>query len=284
MRPARLSAAAAGILLSALSACTAIRPNVPAARLGPQPDTFSHAAFDRVLQRFVDDRGRVDYGSLQAHRADLDWYYDLVAAYSPDSSPALFPTRAHALAYWLNAYNAAVMRTVLEYYPIAGVGDVDPWLPGKAGFFFLQRLTFGGATTSLYYLENNVVRERFRDPRVHFALNCASGGCPRLPRRAFTGEQLDQQLDAEARRFVAEPRNVRIDHGERAVYLSSIFNWYQRDFLDWPPLEGRSGATLLDYVALYSTPEQVAELRRASEYDVRFAPYDWNLNDQHPRG
>ncbi len=273
----------AGVLAFALGGCTAIRPDVPAAQLGPPPPVFSHEELDRVLQRYVDQQGRVDYAALAQQRTDLERYYDLIAAYSPDATPALFPSRQHELAYWINAYNAGAIRTVLQYYPIASVADVDGWLPGKVGFFVLQRLTFGGATTSLYYLENDVVRERYRDPRVHFALNCASGGCPRLPRNAFSGAELEAQLDAEARRFVAEPRNVRVDHGERVVYLSSIFKWYESDFIDWPPLGGRPGATLFDYILLYSTPEQAAELRRASAYDVRFVPYDWNLNDQHPR-
>jgi hypothetical protein len=270
-------------LLCTLAGCTAIRPTLPAAQLGPPPAVFSHDAFDRVLQRYVDEEGRVDYTALAQQPADLDRYYDLLAAYSPDATPALFPSRQHELAYWINAYNGGAMRAVLQHYPIASVADVDGWLPGKVGFFLLQRLTFGGATTSLYYLENGVVRERYRDPRVHFALNCASGGCPRLPRTAFNGPELDAQLDREARRFVAEPRNVRVDHAERAVYLSSIFTWYESDFIDWPPLGGRPGVTLLDYVLLYSAPEQAAELRRASGYDVRFVPYDWSLNDQPPR-
>lgn len=273
----------AGLLVLALGGCTAIRPTLPAAQLGPRPAVFSHATFDRVLQRTVDEDGRVDYAALARQPADLDHYYDLIAAYSPDATPALFPSRQHELAYWINAYNAGAMRTVLRYYPIASVGDVDGWLPGRGGFFFLQRLTFGGATTNLYYLENSVVRERYRDPRVHFALNCASGGCPHLPRTAFTGAELDAQLDAATRRFVAEPRNLRVDHAERAVYLSSIFKWYESDFIDWPPLGGRPGVTLLDYILLYSTPTQAAELRRATTYDLRFVPYDWKLNDQHPR-
>ena len=169
-------------LAALLGSCTTIPPSRTADQLGSPPARFSNAAFDVVLRRYVDDRGLVDYAGLQAQPAPLNHYYDLVAAYSPDNAPPLFPTRNDALAYWINAYNAAVMRTVLEYYPIASVGDVDGWLPGKAGFFVLQRLTFGGETGSLYDLENTVIRGRYHEPRVHFALNCASRGCPRLPR------------------------------------------------------------------------------------------------------
>lgn len=276
----RLAALGGALLALAAAGCTTIPPAVPAAALGPPPATFSNAALDVVLRTYVDERGLVDYAGLQARPQALERFYDQVAAYSPDATPALFPSRDHALAYWLNAYNAAVLRTVLAHYPIASVGDVVWWVPGKAGFFLLQRLTFGGVTTNLYDLEHTVVRGRFHDPRVHFALNCASRGCPRLPRHAFDGARLDAQLDAETRRFVAEPRNLRVDHATRTVHLSSIFKWYEADFLDWPPLAGRPGATLLDYVALYATPEQAADLRRAAGYAIEFVPYDWRLNDQ----
>lgn len=279
----RRAALHVALLAGLVAGCTTIAPTLSAEQLGAPPATFSNAALDVVLRRYVDDQGRVDYAGLQANPGALDRYYDLVAAYSPDSAPALFPTRAHALAYWINAYNAAVLRGVVAAYPIESVGDVQPWLPAKAGFFVFQRFTFGGVTSNLYDLENTVVRERYRDPRVHFALNCASRGCPRLPRAAFDGAVLDVQLDQETRRFVAEERNVRVDHAARRVYLSSIFKWYQSDFLDWPPLSAAAGATLLDYVGRYATPERADDLRRAAGYEIEFVPYDWGLNGQAPR-
>jgi len=182
-----------------------------------------------------------------------------------------------------------VIKTVLTYYPISGVGDIRPpllffFLPQKSGFFLFQRVTFGGETTSLYFLEHRVIRKRFADPRMHFALNCASGGCPRLPRQAFTAEHLDEQLDHEARKFLAEERNLVINHEKKTVSLSSIFEWYESDFLTWlqHKFSGRK-ATLLDYVALYVSAEKAGELQRAASYAVRFIPYDWRLNDQRGR-
>jgi hypothetical protein len=247
---------------------------------------FSHDAFDRVLRRFVDEDGRVDYPGLKEDPADLDRYYALVAAYSPDSHPDLFASRADRLAYWINAYNAVVLRTVVARYPIAGVEDVAAPFPfwlfsSKLGFFVFQYAAYGGETANLYSLENFVVRKRFGDPRVHFALNCASRGCPRLPRHAFRGPDLERQLDAEAHRFFAEERNLRIDHRQKTVHLSSILDWFEDDFLDW--YEARHGSekpTLVKYAALYAPPETAAALRRAAGYAVRFVPYDWRLNDR----
>ncbi|MEW6268667.1 MAG: DUF547 domain-containing protein, partial [Thermodesulfobacteriota bacterium] len=263
-----------------------VRPTARAAP--PAGPPFPHADLDRVQARFVDDRGLVDYAALARDPGDLERYYALVAAASPDSDPALFPTRDERLAYFLNAYNAAVLVTVLRHYPIPSVTAVRTPFPlsvasDKIGFFFLQRITLGGETTSLYELENSIVRARFREPRVHFALNCASLGCPRLPRRAFAPAELDRQLDEETRRFFAEERNLRIDHEARVVHLSSILDWYEGDFTGWYEERhpGRD-ATLLDYVALYAPPERRADVESARTYDIRFIPYDWRLNDRPP--
>jgi hypothetical protein len=275
-----------GFLAFVLAGCTTMKPAPLRAPAAPTP-VFTHAAFDRVLQRFVTPEGLVDYAGIKAEPADLDSYYALVAAYSPDSHPELFPTEAHALAYWLNAYNAVAMRTVVLHYPIGGVGDIKapfPFslIPSKSGFFFFQRAMYGGETTSLYYLEHYVVRKRFTEPRVHFALNCASRGCPRLPQRAFTAEALDAQLETEARRFFAEERNLRIDHQTRTVHLSPILDWFESDFTDWyeRAYPGEPG-TLLNYAALYAPDETAEQLRRAAGYTIRFVPYDWRLNDRH---
>ena len=273
--------------LITLAGCTTIAPMNDSAQLQLTSQTFSHADLDRVLQRFVDEQGRVDYAALQDAAADLERYYLLIATYSPDSHPELFSTDQSRMAYWINAYNAAVIKAVLTHYPIASVLDVKPprlffFLPEQSGFFLFQRMIFGGSAMSLYYLENMVIRKRFVEPRIHFALNCASQSCPRLPKRAFTAEHLDEELEREARKFIGEARNFRIDHEQQAIFLSEIFKWYERDFTEWyqdrfPHRE----ATLLAYVALYLPPEQAARMEtHASDYEIRFTPYNWRLNDQ----
>jgi hypothetical protein len=275
-------------LLAALLAlgCTAIRPAGVVARAPEIGPGFSHAELDTVQSRFVDERGLVDYRGLAKDPAALERYHLALSARSPDSDPELFPTPEDELAYWINAYNASVLSIVIAYYPVGSVTDVRAPFPlgllsDKLGFFVLQRITLGGEQTSLYSLEDSVIRGRFTEPRVHFALNCGSRGCPRLPRRAFTASDLDRQLDDETRRFFAEERNLRIDHQERVVFLSSILDWYEDDFTDW--LAARRPdrpATLLEYVALYVPTEGAGDLARARDYDIRFVPYDWTLNDQ----
>ncbi len=275
-------------ILLLLSACTTISPSLNEVE-DLQQDSFSHQRFDLVLRQTVDDKGRVDYQTLKAQPGKIEAYYQLISHYSPDNHPELFPTEHHRLAYWINAYNVAVIKTVLNYYPITGIEQVSPpfpffFLPDKTGFFVFQRPIFGTVSTSLYYLENSVIRERFAEPRIHFALNCASGGCPRLPDYAFTGEQLEQQLETEARRFFSEPRNFRIDSENKTIYLSSIMDWYENDFIDWYQIQyPEKKATLINYIALYLPENKVKQLQKyASGYNIEFTPYDWSLNDQNP--
>jgi hypothetical protein len=277
------------LLLWALIGCTVVRPALVPDRKLKVLHTFSHEDFDLVLANFVNDHGLVNYRSLKKDTHNLERYYLLLSTYSPESHPNLFPTEQSKLTYWINAYNAAAIKIVLAYYPITSVKNIKPpfplfFLPDKSGFFLFQRLVLGGRSMSLYSLENKIIRKRFGDPRIHFVLNCASGGCPRLPRRAFTAQYLNKQLNHETRKFLAEERNLRLDHQKKTIFLSSIFNWYRGDFLQWYRSRyPERKATLLDYVSLYLPPEKAQEIMRYSNsYRLSFVPYDWHLNDQLP--
>ncbi len=273
-------------LATTLFACTTVGPPT----LDPEPPTpmtFSHDDFDAFLRRMVDTEGRVDYAAAAADRADLDRYLAALAARSPDSHPEVFPHEHDRLAYWINAYNASAIALVLREYPIAGVRDVRPLgpfsflLPKGAGFFLLRRVVLGGKSTTLYGLENVVIRRRFDEPRIHFALNCASIGCPRLPAEAFEGARLETQLARETTRFLAERRNAHARPDEREIALSSIFDWFEDDFTGW--LERRHpgrGSTLEAYVRLHAGDELARELDACADCDVVFVPYDWGLNAQ----
>ena len=285
MRPSLRCSPIALAVAYALAACTTIRP----VEVGESPvaiETFSHELLDRVLQAHVDDRGRVDYAGLVEDSGDLDAYYVLLSRFSPDSHPDLFPTRNDRLAYWINGYNAATLKAVLAHYPITGIAEVRAptllfFMPEKSGFFLLIRVIFGGDATSLYCLENILIRPRFEEPRIHFALNCASRGCPRLPDRAFTAAGLDAELDRETRRFAADEGNVRIDTTGRRVYLSSLFDWYRDDYLEWlRERRPRGDLGILDYVALYLPPQKAALIADAGAFAVEYVSYDWGLNDR----
>lgn len=235
---------------------------------------FSHDAWTSVLERFVDGQGRVDYRALAADRAQLDRYLGALAASSPDSAPESFASDAERLAYWLNAYNALVFQGVLT----RGPETESVWGDGLfgLGFFTAERYVLGGVRYSLKRLEDDVVRGRFRDARVHAALNCASLGCPRLSRRALLGASLDADLDAAMREFVAETRYCRIDMVTRTVTLSKIFDWFENDFREAERRRGNPRPSLVDYVNRYRDPRELVP----RDYRVRFADYDKRLNRQ----
>ncbi|WP_258897547.1 DUF547 domain-containing protein [Burkholderia glumae] len=153
------------------------------------------AHWARVLQKFVNDRGQVDFCSLSADMVDLNAYVGYIASESPRSAPAEFPSRNDALAYYINTYNALSMLNVIT----SGIPK-ELGLLTRVWFFGLRRFKIGGESMSLYTYENSVIRT-MGDERVHFALNCMSAGCPRLPRQPFTGPELDRQLDGAARYF-----------------------------------------------------------------------------------
>lgn len=280
MRRERLISAIWPVLLG-LVACTHVGPRVPS----PAPvegDAF-HADFDSFLRRHVVERGWVDYEAATKDRADLDRYISLISTTSPDNRPELFRGDSERLAYWINAYNASAIQLVLDAYPIESVRDLHPpalfFLPRVASFFFLRQITLGGQRTNLYALENSVIRERFADPRVHFALNCASQSCPELPDHAFLPSRLDAQLREETERFLSSDRNVRISR-EGVLEISAIFDWYDSDFEQWMEAERPSKpATLAGYIADHVPADADPALTRCSGCRTRFRDYDWGLND-----
>lgn len=221
----------------------------------------------------MDERGTVDYAALARAPQALDRFLAAVEGTSPESHPALFPARADQLAYYVNAYNAWVFRGVL----LRGPETESVWKGGLVSgysFFVGMDIVLGGRRTNLKKLEDKTIRARFADPRIHAALNCASRGCPRLPRKAFEPATLDAQLDAAMREFVAEERNVAVDAGARRVTLSKIFDWFEGDFLAFERERGTPGPKLLDYVNRYRTPDA----RVPRDAAVRFADYDKRLN------
>lgn len=275
---------AALLSLILAAACTVVRPWSKPWTQG-HPKTFSHADFDRVLKRFVNKQGLVDYAALKVSRDDLETYYKQLSFYSPESHPQLFVTDAHKLAYWINAYNAATIKTVLKYYPIHSVSDVSGPLPlnfivPRSGFFLAHRILLGGDTFSLDSLEKRVVRASLEDPRVHFALNGAARGAPQLARAAFTGERLEEQLERAAKRFFAADRNLRVDHEAKTVFLSSLLKWHRGDFIGrLERTDPDSEASLLAYAELYAPLEKATDLAMAQGYEVELVDYDWRLND-----
>ena len=241
------------------------------AQLVPAPEgaaftdrAAAEAAWARVLDQRVDERGRVDFAGLERDHADLDRFVSWVYAVGPNNRPELFASRAEVLAYHLNAYNALAMYSILAAGRPRSLSEY-----GLLRFFYLRRVAVGGEAMSLYRYENKVIRP-MGEERVHFALNCMAASCPRLPRAPFRAATLDAALAGESTRFLDEPRNVAVDAARRKLRLSAIFNFYPEDFRAAAP-------GLIAYVNRHRA-EQVPV-----DYGIEFIDYDWTVADQSAR-
>lgn len=234
----------------------------PAPAGAQQSDPYQSWA--RVLEKFVNDRGEVDFRALASARGDLDTFLEFVSRVSPRSTASSFPSRDDKLTYYLNAYNALAMFNVIDSgFPESLSGMAKVW------FFGFTRFSIGGERMSLYSLENDVIRT-LGDERVHFALNCMSVGCPRLPRTPFRADQLNRQLDEAARQFFAESRNLQVIPEQKLVRVSSILKFYTADFLVNSP-------TLISYINKY------ASARITEDHQIEFEEYDWTVKDSRRR-
>ncbi|MFQ5695687.1 MAG: DUF547 domain-containing protein [Terriglobia bacterium] len=245
----------------------------PLAAQEPAP-AFETAAFARALAQFVTPEGWVRYAALKRNPADLDAFIEQLAATSPESHPALFPSPQARMAYWINAYNAFVLYAIVQAYPVDSVRDFRFGF----GLLFFKRSKFvaGGKHYSLDAIEHGILRKQFAEPRVHFVVNCASTSCPRLLREPIRARTLDQQLQAAARGFIGDKANVRLE-GD-TLRLSKIFDWYEGDFLKDLEADGAEDPHLADYVARYLPAPQAERLRRHRPR-VKYIGYDWSLND-----
>ena len=247
-------------------------------------DGFSHTVLENLLKTFVDDTGHVDYDLW--HRSDdsiimLNSYLAAVARYSPENSPDRFKSQQDSLAYWLYAYNATVIKSILDRWPLESVTDVKApiELIKGFGFFYRQRFIFGGKVYSLYAIENYKIRDTYRDARIHFVLNCGSESCPVLRPELPSGNSLEPFLQQAATDFVSEDRNVHIDHENRQIVLSNIFKWFKKDFINDLRHRGApSERGLIDYISNIAADPLRTEIDRTANYEIVFREYDWSIN------
>jgi peroxiredoxin len=244
--------------------------------------------YHELLQRYVDDDGRVDYARWKESSEDvaaLERYVSFLLGSPPNERPELYPHAMAKLSYWLNLYNALVLREVIHRWPLASVQDVPP-LSGSfrgAGRGFFHDLVFdvGAERMSLLDIETKVIRTRFQDARVHLALSCGSRSCALLPKRPFDAAVLDVQLDRSARGFVNDPRNVKVHEDDRSVELSPVLGWYRADFEDFVASRTTHPApSLIDFLLMYAEEDLAKQLKHAADgrFRVRYAKYDWSVN------
>jgi len=228
-----------------------------------------HAAWDAILQKRVDDAGQVDYRGLRQDGAAMDAYLLWIARTDPSTL-----TRDGQMAYWVNAYNAFTAKLILNHYPVKSIKDI----PKR---WDLEIWEAGGLRYSLNHIEHEILRKKFKDARVHFAIVCASVGCPDLWNHAFSEAALAEQLDDAARKFFRSPKHLRFETKKGAfgrevstLHLSSILKWFSDDFAEG----GKTDITR--FVARYADRELVKKMFKTGDaLKVKYLAYDWDLNE-----
>jgi hypothetical protein len=246
-----------------------------AAAQTPQPPV-DPADFNAVLERVVDNRGMVDYEALQRDPAQLDRYLQALA----DLSPQRFASwsEAEQIALLINAYNALTLRSIIDHDPIR------PSIRAIPGVWKLRRHPLLGQRLTLDEIEHRILRREYNEPRIHAALVCAAISCPPLRREAFTGPQLERQLEDQTNRWLASAVGLRIDPAAATVAISQIFQWFAED---WPradpnaaPVPGHEkDSAVLHFIARHR-PAGERQLLLGGAYRLSYLPYNWDLNRQ----
>ena len=219
---------------------------------------FDHGAFDTLLRRHVRANGRVDYAELAHDRPALN---DYIVAIGDVDFHAL--SRDEKLALLINAYNAFTLRLVAEHRPLASIRNIpsrERWLG--------RRWRIGEHVLSLHEIETDWLRARFIEPRIHFAINCASIGCPPLRAGAYTGGAIESELAAHTQAVHDDPRWARFDGA--TLWLTKVYLWYAGDFT-------QAAGGITGFAARY-VPEAADSLAAGTPPQLRWLPYDWTLN------
>lgn len=219
----------------------------------------SHQQWDQMVNKHVTPDGWVDYKGFIQDSAKLNSYLQALKNTLPDDDW----TKKEKIAYWLNVYNAFVVKLLIDHYPVESIKDIGPTLsiPTVRDVFTIDFFKIGGKELSLNDVEHNILRN-MNEPRIHFAVNCASISCPKLRDEAYTAEKLDYQLNDQADFFLNESGENELSPDQ--VKISKIFSWFTKDFTK----EG----TVIDYLNKFS------DVEINPDADIDYKDYDWDLN------
>lgn len=223
----------------------------------------SHALFSGVLTNYV-KAARVNYVALKAHPQNLNRYLNQIAAVKREDFQRW--SQPQQIAFLINAYNAYTLRLIIENYPVKSIKDIGSFISGP---WDQPVVRLFGETLTLNTLEHKILRKDYAEPRLHFALVCAAKGCPPLRGEAYVATRLNEQLDDQAKQFLATPDKNRVDVANQTVYLSPIFKWYGSDF------EKKSHSVLVALKPYWPTKTAAGY----EDFKIRYTDYDWSLNE-----
>lgn len=216
-------------------------------------EPFNHSAFDELLNAFVTIYGDVNYDAFKTKHQKLKEYISLLEKNTPQDTWS----RNQKLAYWINAYNAHTINLILNHYPVNSITDISSGKPWDE-----KIIKVGTETYSLNQVENEIIRPTFKEPRIHFAVNCAAKSCPKILNAAFDPKILDEQLESQTKLFINNGSKNVINKDK--IEISKIFEWYKGDF--------ETDGSLITFLNLYS------KTKIDSQANISFMEYDWALN------
>jgi hypothetical protein len=225
---------------------------------------ITHDQWDALLQKHVDEAGWVNYNGFIKDSIALDKYLDLLSAHHPNKSWS----RNQRMAYWINAYNAFTVDLIAKHYPVESIKDIKKGIPFVNTVWDIKFIEIEDRTYDLNNIEHGILRPKFSDPRIHFAVNCASVSCPKLSNRAYEAERLNEQLDSAAVSFLHDTSRNNLH--TRPIKLSKIFSWFSGDFK-------KEEKNIIKYVNRY-VADKIPENAEVDHLD-----YDWRLNES-PNG
>lgn len=244
------------LIISSLSSCFAVDAPTSSA------ESISHEIWDKLLKKHVDAKGFVNYGGFKKDETELKKYLNLLSENAPNDKWSA----DEQLAYWINAYNAFTVQLILNYSDkkiksIKDIGDKIK-IPFINTPWDIKFIKIGGKTLDLNNIEHGIIRKKFNEPRIHFALVCAAKSCPSLRNEAYTASKLNEQLDAQGVDFLNDTFKNKIT--EKEAKLSMLFTWYGGDFRDKMPV--------INWVNKYS------KIKITNATKVSNTDYNWELN------
>ena len=233
-------------------------------------DKVDHSAWDGLLQKYVNEAGMVNYKGWKASASDmkaLNSYLDNLSGVNQ-----LLSSKAPARkAFWINAYNALTIYGILKVYPTSSIRKHTAKVFGYNIWKDLY-LRVGDGKYNLHGMEHNILRKT-GDFRIHFAIVCASIGCPRLLNNAYVASKLSSQLNENARNFFEQKRQFRYDKSTSTFYLSSILDWFAKDF-------GKTKKDQLKAISKYLPTEEAKAAALAGDVSIKYLDYNWDINKQ----
>ncbi|CAN5310010.1 DUF547 domain-containing protein [soil metagenome] len=236
----------------------AINSNFPSGKTITPP---SHKDWNELLQKYVSDDGNVDYKGFIKDKERLIIYLSSLKTNPPDKD---LWSSEDQLSYWINAYNAFTVKLIVDNYPLKSIQDLNSSPQSKNTIWHKQFIKIGKQYLSLDEIEHNILRKDFKEPRIHFAINCASFSCPPLRNEAFVAERLEEQLHEMAVTFINDPKRNKLNIHK--VKVSKIFDWFKEDFVQQ--------SSLIDYLNKYS------KVKIDANATINYMEYNWSLNEK----